>query len=245
MRVMAYASEKDYADYSKFDALNSPFLELVLGWNPLLRLIALQTVNQVPLNLRKLFGVQKSRNPKGIANFIKALCNLYTILPQAEVKKEIESLTQWLQDHRSDKNGGFKGACWGYNFAWQNPGFYAPKFFPNAIVTAFCAEAFLTAYQTLQKKEYLEIAVSASQYLLEELPVLEEDEDKKCIGYVHALLKLKVVNINAVVGGFLAKLSQVTGEKGYLKEASRLINWTVSVKTGYHAWYYTHPPTAL
>ena len=243
-QVLRYARERDYAGYSKFDALNAPFLTTLFGWHPATRLIVTQAISRIPLNLRGLFGVRKSRNPKGIANFIKALCHLHSMNPKDEIKGEIKSLTDWLLANHGNREGRFSGICWGYNFPWQNPGFFAPRFFPNAIVTTFCAEAFLSAHRSLSEDAYLHTAVDAARYLLRDLPILEEDKDTKCIGYVSAPLRLKVVNINAVIGGFLAKLADRTGDATYLQEARKMINWTLSVKTDYHAWYYTEPPTA-
>jgi len=243
MRALMYAKSRDYAGYSKFDAMNSPLLEKVAGWHPMLRLIAIQAINRTPLDIRKAVGVRKSRNPKGIANFIKAWSLLYRIKPQSTIKKEIESLTDWLKSKNANQNGEFSGSCWGYNFAWQNPGFYTPRFFPNAIVSVFCAEAFLSAYHALKKHAYLDTAIDAAAYFLNDLPVLEKSDDKKCVGYVTGPLQLKVININAVIGGFLAKLASATGDRRFLREARMMINWTVSVKTDYHAWYYTQPAT--
>ena len=70
-QVMNFAKDRDYAGYSKFDALNSPVLEGLFGWHSLLRLIIVQAVNRIPINLRKISGVKTSRNPKGIGNFLK------------------------------------------------------------------------------------------------------------------------------------------------------------------------------
>jgi len=243
-QVLNFAKDKGYAGYSKFDALNSPFLEDLFGWHPLLRLIIVQAVNRIPINLRRISGVKTSRNPKGIGNFLKALSNVYEIDPDEGIKSEIEKLAAWVMENHSNKKNEFSGICWGYNFAWQSPGFYAPRYFPNAIVTVFCAEGLLRAYQVLNNRKYLEMAVNASLYLLKDLPILEEDENRKCIGYVTAPLNLKVININSVIAGFLAKLSQATGEKLYLEDSRKLLNWIIEVKTDYYAWYYTHPPTA-
>lgn len=242
-KTLARARSQDFSGYSKFDALNAPVLETAFGWNPVLRLLTTQVVTRMPINLRGLFGVKKSRNPKGIANFIKTLCNLYILSPQDELADEINALCAWLVEQRSDKKWDFSGICWGYNFPWQSPGFYAPRFFPNAIVTTFCSEAFLKAYQALGNRDYLEIARDSSRYLLEDLPTLEDFDQKKCLGYVTAPLSLKVININAVVGGFLAKLSLHSGHEEYLVEAKKLIAWTIGTKTEYGAWYYTHPRT--
>jgi hypothetical protein len=138
----------------------------------------------------------------------------------------------------------FNGMCWGYNFPWENPSFYAPRHFPNAIVSVFCAEAFLRAYRVFAEKKYLEAAQETARFFLDDLPVLEETETTKCLGYVPKEMKLKVVNINAVIAGFLSKLAFETKDLVYLTEAKKLITWVLGKKTDYHAWYYTEPPTS-
>ncbi len=242
-RVLSHSERNDFAGFSKFDAMNSPLLEKTLGWSNFTRLFAVQVLNRVPLDLRTLTGVVKSRNPKGIGNFLRALGRLQEFEPDNLGRKRVEALANWLLENHSNRDGAYRGTCWGYNFAWQTPGFYAPRFYPNAIVTVFCAEGLLSAYRALGKGEYLDRAVDAARYLLGDLPVLEEDGDRKCLGYVTGPLNMKVININSVVGGFLARLAAHTGESSYLEESRKLINWTVGCKTGDNAWHYTHPPT--
>lgn len=244
--VLEYAHSRDYAGYSKFDALNSPHIER-FATKPLLRLVATQAINRVPLPLRQLAGVQKSRNPKGIANFIRALALKYSYDPTPGLKAEIEKLAEWLLSVQANNVGGigkkFAGPCWGYNFPWQSPAFFAPRFYPNAIVTTFCAEAFLAAGSALGEPRFLEVARDSTRYLLGDLPILEESPQAKCIGYVDVRPKFKVININAVVAGFLSKLGAALSETGLLMEADRLLTWVAGTATPYHAWYYTHPPT--
>ena len=75
--VLNSAKRKDYSGYSKFDALNSPFLDFISFKNKWLRLIFTQIIKESPINLRPFFGVKKSRNPKGIALFARAYLLLY------------------------------------------------------------------------------------------------------------------------------------------------------------------------
>ena len=65
--VLESARARDYSGYSKFDALNSPILQTLSFGNRWFRLLYIQAVKSCPVNLRPLFGVRKSRNPKGIA----------------------------------------------------------------------------------------------------------------------------------------------------------------------------------
>jgi len=240
-RVLQYSKQYDYAGYSKFDALNSPFLETLFGWSYLTRLCITQLINRSYLHLRPLCGTRKSRNPKGIANFVKAWCNLFLVTGDQAHRAEAEKLARWLLANHSNQDGKFQGLCWGYNFPWQSPGFFAPRRFPNCIVTVFAAEALLHYYRVSGDHEFLAKAEEAARFILNELPVLEENEEIKCIGYVTAKLKWKVININAVTGGFLAKLWKETGKDEYRINAAKMINWVVGKRTDYYAWFYTEP----
>ena len=250
-RTLSHAKSKGYSGYSKFDAMNSPVLESFFGGFALTRLIWIQAVNRSPLDLRKLTGVKKSRNPKGIANFIKAYSVAYEASADEEFKelatREVEALHSWQVENCSQKIckgcSEMTGLGFGYNFPWENPSFYAPRYFPNAIVTVFTGEAFLRASQTFQSEKYLQSAVQAAEFMLKELPVLIDEADKKCLGYTPARIKLRVVNINSVIAGFLSKLYQVTGNERYLDEAKKMVNWVLSLRTDYDAWHYTDPPT--
>ena len=226
-QVLEYAHSKNYQGYSKFDAMNSPFLEGLFGHFALTRLVWIQAVNRTPIHLRKIFGVKPSRNPKGIANFIKAYSVAYQASSDASFKdfarSEVASLYDWMTENSAQKicEGcqDMKGAGWGYNFPWENPSFYAPRFFPNAIVTVFAAEAFLSAYQAFKDPKYLESAKDAAEFMLSELPVLIDEDGMKCLGYTPAKIKLRVININSVIAGFLAKLSKETGREEYLLDS--------------------------
>lgn len=243
LELEAYCRRHDYSGHCKFDALNSPLLEALFGFSAPTRLLSTQLVNRLPLPLRDLFSVKKYRNPKGVANFIKGYCAYHRSDPDLKWVEAIRILADWLLTHDSKSKGAFLGSgkCWGYQFPWQSPGFYAPRHSPNCIVTTFCADALLAAYEVTKDVRYLEGAKQAKDFILNELPILEEGSDFKCIGYVHSGPRWKVININAVVGGFLAKLAKTIGDPSLMQEASRLIRWTVSARLPDYSWNYTQP----
>ena len=241
-RVEAYARSQDYAGVDKFDALNSTWVEKAFGFSWPTRLIVTQVVNRAPLPLRSLLRVRKARNPKGIANFVKG----YAALVQAGERQyltQLESLAEWLLANDSATLGAYRGSgiCWGYQFPWQSPGFFTPRHSPNCIVTTFAAEALLAAYRVTGNFRYLNGAIGAKDFILNDLPVLEAGSDFKCIGYVHSGPRWKVININSVVAGFLAKLSLATKDESLMKEARAMINWVMSVRNLDYSWNYTHP----
>ncbi|MFQ5456606.1 MAG: hypothetical protein ACE5EA_10480 [Nitrospirota bacterium] len=238
-KAMNYAEDNDYAGYSKYDGLNSPILDSLSFHNPYLRLIYTQIVMRSPINIRPILSVKKSRNPKGIGLFAMSYLNLYKTFNDNSDKEKAESLLSWLMDNYSQ---GYSGKCWGYNFAWQSPGFYAPKYMPNLVVTSVIGQAFVKGYEVLRDDKYLDTARSAVDFILKDLKVLFESGDMKCISYVPADTKILVLNVNAQAAALMINIYKNTKEELLLKEAYRLINYVVDKKTNYGGWYYTYPP---
>jgi hypothetical protein len=242
-RVLNFAKSKNYSGYSKFDALNSPLLKALSFDIPLLRLLYIQLVMRAPVNLRPLTGIRSSINPKGIAIFARSLLTMARVVKDADhYRREAQSLLDWLIDHHSNVAGQYHGYCWGYDFDWQSPGFYAPAYMPNCVVSVFAGEALLQGYRVLGDPRYLEVARSTADFLLKDLPVLEDKDDYKCIGYAPTQVRIKVININALTGAFLAKIATETGEEPLRREAQRLMKFVDRAKTSNCAWYYTEPP---
>lgn len=236
-RLDARMRSRGYAGYCKFDALNSRLIERAFGGCKLGRLLATQAVNRVPLPLRRWAGVCETINPKGIANCIRA----YSALGKSG---DVRQWADWLLRNDSRSLGAFsgRGMAWGYPFPWQSPGFYAHRNAPNCIVTVFCGEALLAAAQSLSEGKYLNAAVQTAEYLLSELPTLESTREELCIGYVAGPLSWKVVNINAVTAGFLAKLAVVANRNDFLELAKRLVAWVWLRRDPRHGfWNYTDP----
>jgi hypothetical protein len=50
-----------------------------------------------------------------------------------------------------------------------------------------------------------------------------------------------VININAVAGGFLARLARKSGDEALMAEARRLVAWTVAARNPDDSWNYTSP----
>lgn len=236
--ILRSAEERAYGGYSKFDALNSPFLNLLAFNNKWLRLIFTQIVKEAPFHVRPLMGVRESRNPKGIALFARAYFILYQQSPDPVYLKKGEALIQWLLEKPSP---GYNHLCWGYNFIWQSTLFLQDKFEPNAVVSVFVGEALIHAYRITKKEEYLEAACSVAEFIVKDLPVLYDAQDERAIAYVLREVDAVVLNNQVLTAAFLVKVWKHTREKQLLEIATRQMNYTVSRKTSYNAWYYTHP----
>ena len=239
-RALQWARERDYAGYSKHDALNSPLLEGLSLDNKWLRILFTQAVMRSPVNLRPLFGVRKTRNAKGIALFARAWLNLFRLTGDPQCRREAEALLDWLLANPSI---GFCGLSWGYPYAWQDVGFFAPRHFPNRIVTYFVGRALVEAYEILGEEKYLKAALQVTDFILNEPKVLYEDEGMKCLSYVPVPdIKMVVMDVSALCGALCAMVGKHAGSGDLIAEGRRLVAYVVDKQTDYGAWYYTHPP---
>jgi hypothetical protein len=241
-RVFQTARAIDYRGYSKHDALNAPWLEALAGDSKLRRLVAIQTVMRSPIHVRPLIGVRTAVNPKGHSLFARALLARYRITGAERDADEARTLLGQLLDHPSQ---GFPGLSWGYPYPWQDGGFFAPRDFPNRVVTSFVGQALLAAYETLGDARYLDAARNVSTFLLEAPKTLFSDETRRCVSYVpRDDITWIVMDVSALAGAFAARLASHVGDGALMHEAGRLVRYVVSKQTDEGAWFYAEPPSA-
>jgi len=239
-RVLKYAEKNDYAGWNKYDALDSPFLiNLSLG-NKYIRLLYSQLIMRSPINIRPLLGVPKTRNPKGAALFAMAYLNLFKANGKDQYLHHAQKLLDWLAENSSKE---YQGNCWGYQYPWQDVGFFARANLPNRVVTYFVATAFLDAYDLTDENKYLDLAKSTVQFMTREPKLLYESYDMKCISYVpDPQINWIVMDVSALVGSLLSRLAKYSKDKKMMTEARRFIYFVVDKQTDYGAWFYSHPP---
>jgi hypothetical protein len=235
--TLAYSRAADYTGWSKHDALNSPWLETLLGGSRFGRLLAIQTVTRAPVNLRPLLGVRRATNAKGIALFAQAY------LERGRGREDLAEacrLLDWLLAHPAE---GYRGLSWGYPYPWQDVGFLAPRHSPNRVVTCWIGLALASAARRTGEPHYLRALPAIADFLTGEPRVLHDSPSMKCYSYVPSeAVDWAVMDVPALVGAFLAEAGALLRRDGYLAEAERLVRWVVDKQTAAGAWYYTHPP---
>lgn len=238
--VLTYTAAQDYSGYNKHDGLNSRFLSIVLGWAKWPRMLAIQGLMRAPRNLRPLLGVPRTRNPKGLGLLASAYLELHEGQTAAEDLDEAMRLLDWLLEHPSS---GFRGLSWGYPYPWQDVGFYAPKNFPNRVVTSWIGFAMVRAAEITREPRYLNALPRIVEFLSGEPNVLYDSKDMKCYSYLpDSSVTWAVMDVPALVGAYLAEAGRFLEREEFILEARRLINWVADKQTDYGAWYYTHPP---
>lgn len=239
INVLKTAKLQNYSGYSKYDALNSPFLYFLSSKNSWLRLFFTQIVMRSPVNLRPLLGVKKGINPKGMALFGKAYLLLYEKTHNKKFLNEATLLINWLLENPSPNQPYL---CWGYNYIWQDiPPFCQKRYQPNIVVSIFAGETLIHIYRITKNQKYLKALISIANFITKDLPVLYESENEKAISYVKTEVDSIVLNIQALSAALLVKIYKHTQNKNLLETARKQMNFTINHRTPYFAWYYTHP----
>ena len=118
-----YCEKEKFKGWDPYDGLNSRFFQSLSIKNyDIARLIWIQLFKRNPINLRKLFLIDKEYNAKGISLLLRGYCNLFKINKNSffgnseDLYKKIVLLADILIKNESK---GYSGSCWGYNFDWQ------------------------------------------------------------------------------------------------------------------------------
>lgn len=238
IRLKSYCETEDYKGWDPYDGLKSKVANalLPLKHSAILRLCIIQGFKRCPVNLRRIAMVPKEHNAKGIGLFLQGYCNLYKVIEEKgmafkelgttdEVLRKIRYLADLLLQMRSDKMfpGKFHGACWGYNFDWQARRlFLFPAHTPTVVATNFCATALMEAYEVTHDKRYLEVALSAARFIIEDLHRSEYKD-----GFLFSYSKLPgndtVFNASILGSRLLSYCYKYTGNETYKQLARKSI----------------------
>jgi hypothetical protein len=234
LKLLAYCRANDWAGYDPYDALNSklfkylPFLNFKLA-----RLAFTQILKRSPFNFRPLLLIPKTENPKAIALFLMAFLKLKR-LGLLENEDLITLMTQKLINLRSPNNSYW---CWGYSFPWQTRTIIVPRGAPNLVCTSFVANTLLDAYERKGESQYLSMATSAVEYILNELYWTEGDSTA-CFSYPLPGLQTRVHNANFIGAALLCRIYKHCGEKKFLEPALKVARYSAAKQHEDGSWDY-------
>jgi hypothetical protein len=234
LKLLAHCRANDWAGYDPYDALNGrvftalPFLDSRLP-----RIALTQALKLSPINVRSLFGVPKTQNPKAIALFLSAFIKLSGIAV-VETGDLVKPMIERLIALRSQ---GIPHWCWGYCFPWQTRTIVVPRGAPNLVCTAFVGNALIDAYEQGQKRQCLDMAMSAAQYILDEL---YWTDGKSVAGFSYPLpgLRNQVPNANFLGAALLCRVYRHTREGKFLAPALRVARYSAAKQHPDGSWDY-------
>jgi hypothetical protein len=234
LRLCAYCRSKQWAGYDPYDALNSKVFQLLPLLNARWPRIALtQALKRSPVNIRRLALVPKTQNPKAIGLFLSALLKLPNDLV-ADRDHLCEYMLQRIAELRSPDRQYWS---WGYSFPWQTRENVVPAHAPNLVCTTFVANALLDAYEANYSSACLDQAVSAAEYILDEL---YWDGDDSVAGFSYPLrsLRVQVHNANFLAAALLCRVYKLTGEQKFLGPALKVTRYSARKQEADGSWYY-------
>ncbi len=231
-RLKSYCESENFKGWDPYDGLNSRVFQSLpfLKKSALCRLVMIQGFKRCPVNLRWVAMVPKEHNAKGIGLFLQGYCNLYRVVeakPELaedlgglrEIRARVMELAELLISMKS--KGDYHGACWGYNFDWQARRlFLFPKYTPTVVATNFCATALMDAYDVTGEKKFLDVALSAAEFVMRDLHRAEYNG-----GFLFSYSPLQgndtVFNASLLGSKLLSYCYRYTGKEEY-KAAARL-----------------------
>lgn len=235
-RLEKWLKKEHYAGYDPFDGLNSPFFDF-LPKARVLNIFLLQFIKRFPFNIRPFLRIKKEFNAKEIGLLLSAYVDRYALSKQEDDLSKIKFFSDWLIENR---NSGYSGSCWGYNFDWPNKAFFVSKGTPNIVVTTFVAQAFLDVFRHFNEKRYLQHARSACDFILQDLH-RTQDRDSYCFSYT-PIDTSKIHNVNMLAAALLSQVYYFTREVELLEAAQRAVLFTLRRQNDNGSWFYGEAP---
>lgn len=242
--LKSYCEKENFAGWDPYDGLNSKLFKALpfKHWD-LARLAWIQGFKRSPINFRKLLMVPKQHNAKGIGLFLNGYCNLYTLAEagdtrfgtREEIILRINELSELLLEMQ---NKEYSGACWGYNFDWQARRlFLFPADTPTVVATSFCVTALLSAYEITKNQVYLDTALSAGNFILNDLNRTEYKS-----GFLFSYSPLNgnntVFNASLLGAKVLSQLYSYNKNELYKETATSAIKAGVEAQNEDGSWIY-------
>lgn len=232
--LMDYCRTNNWAGFDPYDALNSRiFLATPFNKSRICRIAITQIFKRLPVNLRKIFLVPKHQNPKSIALFLTAFVKL-SRLGLLDEEDLISQMAELLKGLRSPVSNYW---CWGYSFPWQTRSELIPCGAPNLVCTSFVSNALLDAYEKSGNSQYLQMATSSADYLLNELYWTDGDSVAG-FSYPKPETRILIHNANFLGAALLSRVSQHTGLKKYIEPALKAARCSAAKQHKEGAWDY-------
>lgn len=233
INLFDYCRLNNWSGYDPYDGLSSP----IFDWFPFLqnryaRLMFIQFMKRLKINLRTIVGIPREQNPKGLALFSSAILKLYNIglINDSDI---VVSVIDQLINKRTPNQ---RYISWGYNFDWQQRKLLVPKYTPNIICTTFAGNALLDAYEKFDDSSYLEMALSAGNFLIKGLNISKSTKGI-CFSYT-PLDKSQVHNANLLGAAYLARLYRISGSREFLDYAISAARYSVARQAADGSWPY-------
>lgn len=231
-----FCEKEEFKGWDPYDGLNSSVFQSIpfIPKNRIARLSWIQFFKRSPINLRKIAGVEKEFNSKGLGLFLASYCNLYAVEPSHEYLEKIRFFSNELL---AIQNKDYSSSCWGYNFDWQARAFFQPKNTPTVVATVFIASALLDAYEITGEEKLLNTARSSCDFILNDLNRTTDAKGNFCFSY-SPLDRSAVFNASLLGSRLLARVYSFTKEIHLIENAKKSVAFCCEYQQSDGSWSY-------
>jgi rhamnogalacturonyl hydrolase YesR len=236
-----FCKNEEFLGWDPYDGLNSKLFQALpyIRNNRLAKLIWIQAMKKMPVNLRSLLNINKGYNPKGLALLISGYSQIARLpeFRQAAMEK-IPILVEKLMSLRTT---GFSGNCWGYNFDWQSRAFFQQKYHPTIVATTFAANSLIDAYEATQNEAWLNAAISSKNFILKDLNRTFNEKKHFAFSYSPSD-NTSVFNASLLGSRLLSRIYSYTGEQELIDSARDAVAYCCDYQQENGAWAYSTLP---
>ncbi len=242
-KLDGWLTEKNWKAFDPFDGLNADTPNFFTFDNHYLRIALQQTVRRFPVNLRPILGIKPETSSKGMGFCALGYLKLHQATGEKKYLDKATACLDWLTENFST---GYSGCCWGNHFSYESRGGRIPFGVPTIVWTSLIANVFLYAYEYTNEKKYFDIASSAGDFIVSDIPRLESADGTVCLMYTP---KNKIIpngggdihNSNVLGAWLLARLFRHTKKDDLLNLSTRAVEYTLNRQLPKGGWYYGEP----
>ncbi len=235
-KLEKFCEEEEFKGWDPYDGLNSTLFQSLPEFlkGRFAKLLWIQFFKRSPVNFRKIAGVKKEYNSKGLGLFLASYCNLYSKDPKREYLDKINHFSEQLLVLQ---NMEYSGSCWGYNFDWQARAFFQPKNTPTVVASVFVASALLDAYEITGDEKLLNTARSTCDFILKDLNKTYSKQGNFCFSY-SPLDSSVVFNASLLGSRLLARVYSFTKEDHLIENANKSVAFCCEYQQNNGSWAY-------
>jgi rhamnogalacturonyl hydrolase YesR len=234
--VERWIEAHDYKGYEPFDGLSSYLRPLTFD-RQLLEQMLLHVGRQSPINLRRLLGIAPLDSTKGRGYVASGYLARLQETGAAQYEEKAAGCLEWLIDNKSPLYPDFS---WGNHFDYVSRTGRIGKHESTIVWTSLIGQAFLDAYEIVQRERYLDIARSICEWILK-LP-RERTAAGTCLSYLRDR-QISIHNSNLLGAALLARTARYTAKDELLDVARAAVEYSCARQLPSGAWYYGDAPT--
>jgi len=236
-KLQAYIESEKYSGYDPYDGLKSPLFQLpFLKSSKLIRFASQQAVKRSPVDLRPLLQIPKGKNPVTLGLCIQAYSSLLHIHPGDS--SLIEKSNFLVRELEQLIPTGFHGACWGYDFDWEARHAKIPAYQPTVVATGIITHALFQYYTVSGQEKALELCISATRFVLEDLQRTADSAGACCFSY-SPFDKQCVFNASMKGARILSQVYGITKEEKLRLEALAAVKFVIRHQQENGSWKYS------